>query len=119
MQVFTNVLASLALQFANEASVALGGVANSTYAAIAQALHIAFDTQNNRHLPFDDYYTVNRSVGGAEVIMLGYPIQAPGFSLGNINQKTKTKNKKQAQKNILHKFAFRRTTASQMMPPKT
>ncbi len=87
MQVFTNVLASQALQFANEAAVTLGGVANHTYAAIAQSLHIAFDTENNRHLPFDDYYTVNRTVGGAEVIMLGYPIQAAGLSPGNKNIK--------------------------------
>jgi trehalose/maltose hydrolase-like predicted phosphorylase len=74
-------MAAMALEFANEAAVLVGGTANSTYNAIAQGLRIAFDAPNQRHLPFDDYYQVNRTVAGAEVVMLGYPIQASNITL--------------------------------------
>ena len=68
--VYTNALAKLSLQFANEVSAILGRAPNATWAEIASRIPLAENPSLDIHLPWDNY---NGSWGGLPVLMLGFP----------------------------------------------
>ena len=71
--IFTNVVASLAIHYANYINCQLGKTSldNETITK-ARCVHVPFDEQRQIHLEYEGYS--NNRIKQADVVLLGYPL---------------------------------------------
>jgi len=73
--VYTNVVASMSLNFAIKAGIIVNHTTPINWATISKSLKIPVDTANQVHLEYDSYK--GDVIKQADVILLGFPLQYP------------------------------------------
>ncbi|KAH9490327.1 hypothetical protein Btru_034974 [Bulinus truncatus] len=70
---YTNNIASLNLQFANQLAAYFGKAENSTWATISQKLRLPYDPVLDYHPEYEGF-TLNETTKQADVVLLGFPL---------------------------------------------